>query len=194
MDDTVARSSVPLNNTTSQSNRSDYSGISVLISILLCIIFVVFTKFLISDLQQAFVGEKPSMQSTYNKEMQRAEHNVNGQIFYDNKTANDYFDKFMLLPYESKSMLVSTSINVPLFIIGVFLILSRDKFKKSMRLAVNAYFASVIINMLTLITELSLLLYKVNQKITVYGVSILLITVFIVSIIYLEEKHKTQKA
>src|SRR3972149_9591001 len=93
-------------------------------------------------------------------------------------------------PEEAKAIIVSAMINIPLFLLSIFLFFSRLKSKSAYKLATTTFFISALVSMFSFLVRFGSYVYQINQKLTVYGVSIILIVVFIVSIVYVQEKYK----
>ncbi len=158
---------------------------------MLVITLVVFVQYVIGDLQERYAGSRPQMSAvlTYQQDEGNTYLEKNTGKSFSSAEANDYFNKTYMLPYESKRLVIGTLVNVPVFIVAVLLLLGKGTMRSSVRLGINAVFAASLLNMLRLLGELASFAYTVNQKMTMYGVSAILILVFFGSIVFIQEKH-----
>ncbi len=177
--------------------KSEYSGVGIIVSIMLMFTLIVFVQFLIKDFSERYAGDTPLFESSFVRTKTDAD-----EVFIEKTTQKQYtyqeayknFNQTYKLSYESKKLLMSAFVNVPLFIIAIIFLYSGRNMRSSYRMAVNTFFAASIFNMLRLLGELGAFAFQVNQRLTMYGVSFILIVVFFGSIIYVQEKYsKTAK-
>ena len=170
--------------------KSVYSPISLIIALLLGVTLIVFLNFLVRDVTRSLYGEPPEFTGSYQNISDSSRYVYKGQIYQDSQAARDVFEKSTFLPYETKSLLVRTIINVPLFFLAVILIYTVGKRKSSYRLAATTYFIAMVVNMVVLLGHMTTYIYKINQKLAIYGISFVLIIVFTTSIIYVQDKFR----
>lgn len=171
--------------------KSEYSPIGLLIAFLLGIALIVFLQFLIRDVTEALRGPRPEMPVSV---VQSGSGGYQyGGIYYDSyQEAREVFEKTELLPYETQAILVSTFINGPFFVLAIILVFGLGKVKSAYKLAATTYFVAMVFNMFVLLVQLASHIYKINQKLATYGISLFLIVVFTVSIIYVQDKFRAK--
>lgn len=169
-------------NVSLDEKKPEFSLMSIIIAFLLGIALIVFLQFMVNDITKSLYGEPPKTPDFYKG------YNYQGVYYGNYQDAKTAFQKSELLPYETKALLVSTFINVPLFILSLVLVLSLGKLKPSFKLTTNTFFAAMVINILTLLGKLAEFIYKINQRLAIYGICLFLIIVFIGSIVYIQEK------
>lgn len=178
--------------------ESEYSPISIIIAFLLGVALIVFLQFFVKDITKTLFGEPPETPGFYKTSTQIKpgyyEYEYDGVDYESHQEAKKAFEKAEWLPYETRAILVSTIINGPLFLIAVALIFLLGKLKSSYKLATVTYFIAMSINMLVLLGRLASYIYKVNERLAMYSVSLFLIIVFTTSIIYVQERFRTKTA
>jgi len=172
-----------------KQSKSEFSFISVVVSVMLFFAITVFVQFIIQDVTETLIGVKPQFNYQYNSNTRLYKVPDAPDQAVDYTAARKMFDQ-SLLPYESKKLLIYTSISVPIFIVALLLVLSRVKIKSSLRLASYSFFVSAVITVFRLLGDLASYMYRVNQKMAIYGISIFLIAIFIGCIYYIQEKHR----
>lgn len=175
---------------------SEYSGVGIIISLLLGISLIVFIQFFTGDLTKSLYGESPKSPSFYtNNNFQpngKSQYQYNGVYYSTHNEANDAFSKTERLPYETKSLLIKSSIYIPLFALAVILFVSFRKSRPSFKLTSGAFFLAMVINMLTLLGQLAGYIYQINQRVAVYCISLFLIIVFTSTVIYVQDKLRNK--
>ncbi|MFC1790605.1 hypothetical protein ACFLZP_03940 [Patescibacteria group bacterium] len=166
-----------------------YSPLSLVIAFLLGVTLVVLLQFLVKDITDSFYGEPPRIRGQY----QSGGYLYKGKHYDDYQKAKKVFEKDELLPFESRAILVRTSINVPLFLLAVTLIFTLGKKGSSLKLATTTFFSAMVINMLVLLGYLTSLIYKIDHRVAIYGVSFILLIVFTASIVYIQDRFRAQK-
>lgn len=171
--------------------KSQYSIVSLIIAFLLGIALIVFLQFVVKDITKFLYGEPPKTPDFY-QSGQRAW--IYKGVQYENAgEAREVFEKAELLPYQTRVLLVSTFINVPLFLLAITLILSLGKLKPSYKLTTTTFFLAMVVNMFTLLKDLAIYIYKINERLAIYGVSLFLIIVFTGSIIYVQDRIRAKE-
>lgn len=170
-----------------KQSGSEYSLVSIIVSVLLFVAITVFVQFIIQDVTETFIGPKPqfSYQPIISKKLDSGIDTP--QVDYS--AARKAFDH-STLPYESKKLLLFTSISIPLFVASILLVLSRKRINSSLRIASYSFFISSVVTVFRLLAELASYMYKVNQKMAIYGISLFLIGIFIACIYYIQERHR----
>ncbi|MFH0864381.1 MAG: hypothetical protein V1858_04845 [Candidatus Gottesmanbacteria bacterium] len=187
--------SLPQSNATPVT-KSQYSGVSLIISFLLGISLIVFIQFIASDLTKSLYGETPKTPVfAINNNLQAngmSQYQYLGVSYPTYEQANNAYLKAEVLPYQTKDLLVKTIIYIPLFVLAVILFVSFGKFKPSYKLTSGAFFLAMVVNMLTLLSQLVSYVYQINQRLAVYGISLFLIIVFTITVIYVQDKFRNK--
>lgn len=189
-----------------EGESGEFSPISILISIVLSITFIVLIQFLIRDLRESFIGEEIKSYNKIKTDHQSQVQNTPGGRVSNQKTVYMYegvvyenyddaqkeFNRREVLPYKTKTLLISGVINIPLFILGLYLFfVFRNQKGSGKKLASAIFFGATLINIIVLLGEISGTLYKVNPRIAVYTISLALIVVLVIAIIKIQERfHK----
>jgi len=176
--------------------QSLYSPAGVLIALLLCITFLVLTRFLADDLRETSLGKQPSFSETVqsvdaplNQQSQRSTNYIyKGDTYEDFGDANKVFDKEVKLPYQINAILIKVFIFVPLFLLSVYLVFGLKIASSAYKLATGAFFIAMAIDMINILTDLGLVLYAYNQRLAIYAIGGVLIAVFLATIAYIQSR------
>lgn len=174
--------------TSDKEKKPEYSTISLIITFLLGIALIVFLQFAASDITKIFYGERPKTPDFSQGGRQGAYYQ--GKLYEDYSEAREAFEKAELLPYETVSLVVNTLVNVPLFLLAIALTLSLGKIKPAYKLTTTAFFIAMVVNMFSLLKDLGIYIYKINERLAIYGISLFLIIIFTGSIIYVQGKFR----
>ncbi len=191
----------------------DFSAVGILVSILLAICLLYFTQFFIKDLNSLYNGPRPistgyekikpqtldksgnvnfpTQPTQVNKDKN---YTYNGIDYNTYAEANNAFEKLELLPYESTRLVISALVNIPLFIIATALFASLGRKRSSYRVVTGSFFGSMFISISVLLFGLASMVYQYNQKIATYGILSMLILVFIISIVFIQDRHRNSKS
>ena len=193
------------------SKTNDFSAVGILISFLLAICLLYFAQFFIKDLNSLYNGTQP-IRPSYEKlkpqvldrtgnvnfpieQPQPSEKNYtyNGVSYSTYTEANDAFEKEELLPYQSRKLVISAIVNIPLFVIATGLFISLGRKRSSYRVVTGSFFGSMFLSITMLLIELASMVYRYNQKIATYGILSVLILVFIITIVLIQDRHRKPK-
>jgi len=171
--------------------KAEFSAISIIIAFLLGVALIVFLQFAVKDITRSFYGEKPR-QPDFSSQTRGQGYQYQGIYYEDYNDAKTAFEKAELIPYETTALLVNTLINVPLFLLAVGLLLSVGKLKSAYKLITTTFFIAMVVNMFNLLKDLGIYVYKINERLAIYGISLFLIIVFTISVILVQEKIRTK--
>ena len=170
-----------------------YSAMSLIIAFLLGVTLIVFLQFFVKDLTESAYGKPPKFIGTSSYLKNKTGYEYDGKIYTDYANAREFFEKEKLLSYETKAILVDTAVNVPLFLLAVTLVFSLGKRNDSYKLPTSAFFTAMVVNMIALLGRLSIYIYKINQKLAIYGISLVLIFIFTISVVYVQNRFQERK-
>jgi len=174
-----------------EQNKPEFSFISLLIAFLLVVSLIVFLQFAVRDITRTLYGEKPSLSDFYDQTGQGG-YQYQGVYYKEFQEARSAFEKAELIPYETKALVINTVINAPLFLLAISLLLSLGKLKSSYKLITGTFFIAMVINMFSLLKDLGIYVYKINERLAIYGISLFLIIIFTISVIFVQEKIKSK--
>ena len=179
-----------------EGKQSEFSFISLVISFLLGISFIVFLQFSVGDVTRTLYGEKPKQPSfvpTSKEDYQnKSIYYYKGTYYEEFQEAQGAFEKSELIPYETKALIVKTLINAPLFLLAIGLFFSLGKTKSSYKLITGTFFVAMVLNMFTLLKDLGIYVYRINERLAIYGISLFLIIIFAISVILVQEKVRSK--
>ncbi len=194
------------------TRTNDFSAVGILISFLLAICLLYFAQFFIKDLNSLYNGTQPirpnfekikpqilDRSGNVNLPNQIPQSNdknftYNGVSYTTYTEANDAFEKQELLPYQSRKLVISALVNIPLFVIATGLFVSLGRKRSSYRVVTGSFFGSMFLSITILLVELASMVYRYNQKIATYGILSVLILVFVVTIVFIQDRHRRPKA
>ncbi len=192
------------------SKNSDFSAVGILVSFLLAICLLYFAQFFIKDLNSLYNGTEP-IRPSYEKikpqvldrtgnvnfpvQQSQSEKNFtyNGIGYATYAEANEAFEKQELLPYQSRKLVISAIVNIPLFVIATGLFVSLGRKRSSYRVVTGSFFGSMFLSISILLVELASMVYRYNQKIATYGILSVLILVFVITIVFIQDRHRRPK-
>lgn len=196
-----------------KNKQSDFSVIGILISFLLAICLFSFVQFFIEDLNNLYNGSKP-IRPTYERLNKLPTLDRNGSVnlpsqpfqstqkpfsyqgidYSTYEEANQAFEKSELLPYESRRLVISAIINVPIFILATVLFVLLGRKRTSYRVVTGAFFGSTFVSITSLLFQLASMVYRYNQKVATYGILGVLILVFTIIIVFIQDRHRQAQA
>lgn len=192
---------------------NDFSAVGILVSFLLAVCLLYFVQFFIKDLNSLYNGPRPIRPGYEKIKPQTLEKNgnvnfptvptqvdngkkftYNGVDYATYEEANNAFEKLEFLPYESSRLVISAIVNIPLFIIATALFVTLGRKRSSYRIVTGSFFGSMFISISVLLFELASMVYRYNQKIATYGILSVLILVFVITIVFIQDRHRGSKS
>ena len=196
------------------SKTNNFSAVGILVSILLAVCLLYFVQFFINDLNTLYNGTRP-IRPSYEKikpltlerngnvnlnfpatqyQTNEKNYSYNGVDYVSYEDANNAFEKSELLPYESNRLVISAIVNIPLFVFATVLFVMLGRKRSSYRIVTGSFFGSMFISISILLYELASMVYRYNQKVATYGILSVLILVFILTIVFIQDRHRGSKS
>ena len=196
------------------SKTNNFSAVGILVSILLAVCLIYFVQFFINDLNTLYNGIRP-IRPSYGKikplllerngnvnlnlpssqpQTSDKDYSYNGVDYSSYEDANNAFEKSELLPYESERLVISAIVNIPLFIFATVLFVMLGRKRSSYRIVTGSFFGSMFVSISILLFELATMVYRYNQKVATYGILSVLILVFILTIVFIQDRHRGSKS
>ncbi len=195
---------------TTGNKTSEFSTVGLLVSLLLAICLLYFVQFFIKDLNTLYNGTQP-IRPNYEKlkpqtldkngnvnlptqSFQEKKYSYRGTNYMTYSEADKAFEKFELLPYENGKLVISSIVNIPLFILATALFITLGRKRSSYRIVTGSFFGSMFVSISILLFQLATMVYRYNQKIATYGILSALILVFVVTIVLIQDRHRRLKS